>query len=103
MSEQHRDQAEVVRQAELRAQRIADIEKMLAHERHMQRIAAVWLVRHTSLSKGDIAAVTGSSRVSIDKWIQDSAMSAQELSRRARKRLSDGLPPELPGQTAAHD
>jgi hypothetical protein len=97
------DRNEIMRQTVLRGQRIAQLEKMLAHERHVQRADAVWLVRHTRLSLGDIAALADTSRVSLDKWIREQGISRQEMQERTSKRLAEGLTPDVPGQTAAFE
>lgn len=68
------DPNEVVRQSMRRAESIQVLEDKLQHEREMRAMDACWLVRNTTCTRTQIAAVLGISRVTLDKYLADAGM-----------------------------
>jgi hypothetical protein len=73
------DAAEIIHHGIKRAQRIADLESQLEHEREMRAVDGRWLVRNTTCTRTQICAALGISRPTLDKYLADGGMDAEYL------------------------
>lgn len=73
------DPYEVLRQAEVRRQRIQLMERELEQQRYLRVVDACWLLRNTNLERSSIAAVLGISRVTLNKYLDDAGMTAEYM------------------------
>lgn len=101
-----KDMAEILRQAELRAERIDVLATRLAQERMDQSMDARLLVLNTMLSRSDIARSCGITRVTLEKYLLSAGITPEYLRARgerlraaARAAGKSDVPPVLAGQT----
>jgi hypothetical protein len=79
MKPSHVDPFEVLRQSANRTRRIETLERELDRCREMRAMDACWLVRNTDLTRTNISAVLGISRVTLDKYLADAGMTDEYL------------------------
>lgn len=90
------DVDEVLHQAHKRQQRIQQLENRLAAERELRAIDASWLVRNTVLTRTAIAAVLGTSRVTLDKYLADAGVTDEYLAEVRAVQKERGMEPYNP-------
>jgi hypothetical protein len=107
MNATENDLLEIRKQAERRAQRIAEMVADLQGLRAMQAVDARYLVVNTDLSRSDIGKSLGVTRPTLEKWLLQGGITPEYLASRQRRLLSASRKPTanegpevLPGQTA---
>lgn len=73
------DTAEVIRQALRDAEEFARLERRLRALKELRAVNASYLVRNTTCSRTEIAAVLGTSRVTLDRYLAEDGVDAQYL------------------------